>query len=71
MEDPSGWIWSLMTVIGVIILGVALAYAIVLWRHRSRSPSVKEAQAERTHELYDRDPHQQLGEPTGRPSRRR
>ncbi len=52
MEDMSGNIWSLAVIIGPVVLALALAYGLMRWSNRSRSPALKQARDQATHEMY-------------------
>jgi len=45
--------WLILLVVGVIVLGGALAYGTVMWRRRSRDPIVQEIRDEETRRNYD------------------
>jgi hypothetical protein len=47
MTDPSGWLWALIDIVGVVALAGALVYATLLWRRR-RKDSVARAEREET-----------------------
>jgi len=51
MDQPGGWLWALIG-LGVIALGVVLAWSLALWRRRRLSPAMKREQVEATKELY-------------------
>jgi hypothetical protein len=51
--DASGWLWFSIEVIGVLILGAALAYGLWMWRTRNRSPVAESAREKATERLYD------------------
>jgi hypothetical protein len=51
--DPSGWMWFAIEVIGVLILGAALAYGLWMWRTRRKSPAVERAREDATKRLYN------------------
>ncbi len=52
MDDPSGWLWVLMDVVGVVMLAAALIYGIMMWRNRRKDWAMKQAQEEVTRENY-------------------
>ena len=52
MDDPSGWLWVLMDVVGVVMLAAALIYGIMMWRDRCKDWAMKQAQEEVTCENY-------------------
>ena len=53
MSDPSGWFWVILGVLGVGGLGLAIAYASVVWRRRRNTLETQEAKKdEATRELY-------------------
>ncbi|MGH6735119.1 MAG: hypothetical protein ACRECX_03440 [Methyloceanibacter sp.] len=53
MEDLGGWIWALVG-LGVIVLGLGIAYGNDMWRHRRKDYAAKHEQAEVTRENYRR-----------------
>jgi hypothetical protein len=53
MSDPGGWLWALVG-IGVIVLGLAIAYVNWVWRHRRMSRAERRAQDEATRDLFRR-----------------
>ena len=50
MQDQGGWLWLIIDVGFVVLLGAALAYAMMRWR--TRSPAAKAAGDWATRELY-------------------
>ena len=40
-SDAGGWLWLVIDVRFVVILAVALAYGIYMWRARSRNQTVE------------------------------
>ena len=48
--DASGWLWFVIDVIFVIILGGALIYGTFMWRRLSRNPTVNRTRDEVTKE---------------------
>lgn len=52
--DAGGWMWLLIDVGLVTILGAALIYGIVQWRNRPKSPAVQERRDQATRRLYDK-----------------
>lgn len=50
MTDPSGWLWALIDIVGVLALAGALVYATILWRQRRKDPR---ARAERERSVRD------------------
>jgi hypothetical protein len=52
MHDYGGWMWLVIDVIMVAILGGALIYGISMWRHRYRDPATKQVRDEATDRLY-------------------
>jgi protein-S-isoprenylcysteine O-methyltransferase Ste14 len=52
-SDASGWLIFAMEVVGVILLGAALAYGLWMWRTRTRNPVVERAREEATKRLYE------------------
>jgi hypothetical protein len=55
-SDASGWLWLLIDVVMVAILGGALIYGTLHWRRRRRSPVLEEASERATARLYNREP---------------
>jgi hypothetical protein len=47
MNDPSGWLWALVDIVGVVALAGALVYATLLW-HRRRKDSIARAERDET-----------------------
>ena len=52
-DDASGWLWFLVNVIFVIVLGATLAYGLFQWRHRNKS--LDRLRDRKTRELYQKD----------------
>ena len=52
--DWGGWMWFAVDVVGVIILGAAIAYGNAMWSRRSRDPESLRRTEEATRELYHR-----------------
>lgn len=55
MDDPSGWLWMVMDVVGVVVLAAALIYGIVMGRNRRKDWAMKQAQEEVTRENYRKE----------------
>jgi hypothetical protein len=55
MDNTGEWQWFAIDVIAVIILGIAIAYGVMMWRRRSRSAVVKEMRDDATRDLYHED----------------
>ena len=51
-SDAGGWLWLVIDVGFVVILAVALAYGIYMWRTRSRDQIVERIRDEATREGY-------------------
>jgi hypothetical protein len=51
-SDAGGWLWLVIDVGFVVILAVALAYGIHMWRTRSRNQTVERIRDEATREGY-------------------
>jgi len=49
-----GGIWSIAVIAGPIALAVGLAYGLSRFNARSRSPALKQARDQATHDLYNR-----------------
>jgi hypothetical protein len=47
-EDYSGWLWFLIGVGLVAVLGLAMAYAIWKWRHARHDPGSERARDQAT-----------------------
>jgi hypothetical protein len=54
MTGVGGYLWLMITVVGVAALAAGLIYGIVMWRNRNRSPGLKRRRDEATRELYQR-----------------
>jgi hypothetical protein len=52
--DAGGWMWLLVDVAFVAVLGAALIYGIVQWRNRSKSPAAQERRDQATRRLFDK-----------------
>jgi hypothetical protein len=55
MDEPSGWLWIVIDVVGIVVLAGALIYGTMMWRHRRKDYAVKHAQEEVTREHYRRN----------------
>ena len=51
-SDAGGWLWLVIDVGFVVILAVALAYGVYMWRTRSRNQTVERIRDEATREGY-------------------
>ena len=51
-SDAGGWLWLVIDVGFVVILAVAFAYGIYMWRTRSRNQTVERIRDEATREGY-------------------
>ena len=51
-SDAGGWLWLVIDVGFVVILAVALAYGVYMWRTRSRNQIVERIRDEATREGY-------------------
>lgn len=56
MTDTSSWLWMVIDVAAVVILGAAMAYGGAMWHRRSRNPILNRISDDATHRLYGRDP---------------
>jgi hypothetical protein len=52
MHDYGGWMWFLIDVVLVVILGAALIYGIGMWHRRPRNSATQEIRDEATDRLY-------------------
>jgi hypothetical protein len=52
MADPSGWLWALMDVVGVVALAGALVYSTIVWRRRRKDPIPRAEREETVRENY-------------------
>ena len=50
--DWGGWMWFVIDVVAVGILGGAMAYGIMMWRNRPTDPETQRRSDEKTRELY-------------------
>jgi len=53
MQDYGGWLWAVLG-LGVIALGIAIAYGNNMWRHRRKDYATKHHQAEVTREHFEK-----------------
>jgi hypothetical protein len=54
MTDPSGWLWALIDVVGVVALAAALVYATILWSRRRKDVRARAEREETVRENYRR-----------------
>jgi hypothetical protein len=54
MHDYGGWMWLIIDVVMVAILGGALAYGMTMWRRRYRDPATKQVRDDATNRLYNK-----------------
>lgn len=52
MPQVSGWLWLLIDVALVALLGAAMIYGIMRWRHRRRDPAMERARDDATRGVY-------------------
>jgi len=52
--EGSGWLWLFIDVVLVAILGLGLAYGVMMWRRRPRDPGLEQARDDATRRLYER-----------------
>ncbi len=66
--ELGGWMWILMNVGLVVLLGAALGYGMWTWRARRRSPAMDRLRDRKTEELKNRrDPDEHAPLPGQRP----
>jgi len=53
-SDASGWLWLVIDVLMVAVLGIALVYGTMLWRQR-RSRAREQVSERATAQLYERE----------------
>ena len=53
--DYGGWMWLIIDLAALLVLGAALVYGTRKWAHRRRDPRTVKAQEEATRELYRRE----------------
>ncbi len=53
MEDAGGWMWFIIDVVLVGLLGIGLAYGIMAWRKRRKDPAMERARDAATHRAYE------------------
>ena len=56
MTDTSSWLWILIDVGAVAVLGTAMAYGGMMWERRSRNPIEARVSDDATRRLYGRAP---------------
>ena len=52
MDEPSGWLWVVIGVVGIGGLAVAMAYAIVMWSRRRKDFAARRKQDQVVQENY-------------------
>jgi uncharacterized iron-regulated membrane protein len=58
MNDYGGWMWLLIDVGFVAILGVAIVYGTMMWRRRRRrDPQIERVRDEATRRVFNEDEH--------------
>jgi hypothetical protein len=55
MDDPRGWLWALIDIVGVMALTGALVYGTILWRQRRKDPQSRAKREAAVRENYRRD----------------
>lgn len=55
MDEPSGWLWLIIDVAGVVVLAAGLIYGIVMWRNRRKDWATRQEREEVTRENYRRE----------------
>jgi hypothetical protein len=55
MPQLSGWLWLLIDVALVAVLGAAMIYGIMKWRHRRQDPAMEKVRDDVTRRLYRED----------------
>jgi hypothetical protein len=53
MDDAGGWLWFLIDVVAVALLGAAIAYGTVAWRKRPKDPATERARDDATRRAYE------------------
>lgn len=49
----AGWLWIIVDVVAVVILGIAVAYATMRWR-RAKNRTLEEIRDDATNRLYEK-----------------
>jgi hypothetical protein len=52
MPQLSGWLWLVIDVALVALLGAAMIYGIMKWRHRRHDPAMEQVRNEATQRVY-------------------
>ena len=52
VHDWGGWMWVIIDVLAVAILGAGMAYGGFMWRRRPQDPATTRASDDATRELY-------------------
>jgi hypothetical protein len=50
--DWGGWMWFVIDVLAVTVLGAAIAYGTTMWRRRPIDPEIERRSDEATRDLY-------------------
>ena len=53
--DFGGWMWLIIDLAAILVLGAALVYGTRKWATRRRDPATLKAQEDATRELYRRE----------------
>jgi hypothetical protein len=53
-DDMGGWLWIVVDIIGVVILGAAIAYGAMRWK-RPKNPTLDRIRDNATERLYKKD----------------
>jgi heme/copper-type cytochrome/quinol oxidase subunit 2 len=53
--ELGGWLWFVVDVLFVVVLGAAMVYGAVAYRRRSRNRNVEQNRDEATRQLYRRE----------------
>jgi hypothetical protein len=65
--DQGGWLFMVITVIGVIALAGALFYGVSMWRNKRIDPATERASREATERLYHHEDAEAEAAAEGRP----
>jgi hypothetical protein len=54
MPDYGGWMWLLIDVGLVAILGIAIAYGTIMWRRRPKDAQIEQVRDEATKRAFNK-----------------
>jgi flagellar basal body-associated protein FliL len=68
VEDQGGWLFAVITILGVVVLAGAMIYGAAMWRTQRRNPAVEAASREATKAMYHHEDAEAEARAEGRPT---